>query len=172
MAMNGNGLGYYGRPGPRPGSTFAGGSFSPRRRMIPTSTSTSPTAPTAAPQGGMATAGFPGRGLHKGWKGQPLPPGLMKKQQAGRPLPGPWAARYAAATAAGAAPAAAGAPTAPTHRMPDGSSMAGAAHMPSFPTQAQVPMAGFMPPGLMRQSNGRRVMTKPSDGMEQFPYIR
>lgn len=178
--MAGNPFGSNGmvRPGPHTGSTFAGGSFSPRRRMIEptTSTTTSPAAAMSMP------------GKRTGWGGKPLPPGQMKRLGSSKGLNAHWAAiAQAAGLMPGTTPAAG---TAATHGMPDGSSMPGAAHMPTFPTQAQVPMQGFMPPGLARRVGlGRRIIGQPVapasstlpqgygqkqdflGGMENFPLV-
>jgi hypothetical protein len=159
--MAGNPMGRNGmvRPGPHTGSTFAGGSYSPNRRMTmptPTSTNTSPPAPAA---GSMP-------GQRNGWNGAALPPGLMQQLQRGN-LNARWTPIAQAAglmPAAGAtAPAAPATGGAPTHAMPDGSMMPGASHpAASLPLQAQVPMPSFMPPGLMRPGQGRRtVMPQP-----------
>jgi hypothetical protein len=171
--MAGNPFGNNGmvRPGPHTGSTFAGGSFSPRRRM------TQPTAGAPAPTPGSSS--MPGQ--RTGWNGRPLPPGLYKKQQAGRALPGPWAsaAPAPAAQPAAGAPAVQGAPdpTQQMHVMPNGQQMQGPP-MGQFPQQAQGPYASFIPPGLrpgftqpgqmqgwtppglMRPGQGRRVVSQ------------
>lgn len=110
--MTGNPMGQNGmvRPGPSTGSPFAGGSFSPRRRS---------TAPTpGVPSSGASQ--MPGQ--RNGWDGQSLPPGLYAKQQAGQPLPGPFAG--------GGAPA----PQAPP--------MAAPAVMPIMP-KGSMPMPGM-----------------------------
>lgn len=134
-------------PGPRPGSTFAGGSFSPRRRALPTSTNTSPPMPQATPDM---------MGQRMGWNGAALPPGQMRQLQMGHSLNPHWAP---IAQAAGLMPAAPAAQPALQHQMPDGSMMPGATHpaMPSLPQQARGPRP--MPPGQARKpGKGRRVM--------------
>jgi hypothetical protein len=163
--MAGNPMGRSGmvRPGPSTGSPFAGGSFSPRRRMTAPTPGVPPTGATPAPAPAMP-------GQRTGWGGKPLPPGQMKRLAAGKGLNAHWSpiAQQAGLMPGAAAPAA-------THTMPDGSTMPGAAHaggtptpmptpmpMGQFPQQAQVPMPGFMPPGLMRPGLGRRtVMPQP-----------
>ena len=162
--------GYYGRPGPNPGSTFAGGSYSPRRRMTaptmpaPTSTSTSPTAPSSGPQG---LASLPGRRV--GWHGQPLPPGLMKKATAGTGLPGPWQGVYDAWKAAhptATTPAA----TTPTAPAPAPSGGAGASPNPMmyaggnpYFNEGLLYGIGYNG-GMMSPGMGRRTVAQP------YPY--
>lgn len=161
--MAGNPMGQNGmvRPGPHNGSTFAGGSFSARRRMAPpASGTTTPVTPSAMP------------GQRTGWDGKAIPPGQMRQIQMGHTLNSHWAP---IAQAAGLLPAAAPAAAAPaadaaTHTMPDGSTMPGASHpAASFPSQAQVPMPGFMPPGLMRPGMGRRTVMPTPYSPQRLP---